>query len=69
MGIYRRRIRVVATDASTVRGDLEDDFHCFGVTLEHDMAPRHSLVEQLQTAANVSRNGLQHARAGNMSKC
>ncbi|MEY2461419.1 MAG: hypothetical protein QOG30_3249 [Acidimicrobiaceae bacterium] len=29
-------MRVTAIDASTVRGDMEDDFHCFGVTLRHD---------------------------------
>lgn len=35
-GVYRRRIRLVALDASTVVGDLEDDFHRFRVTLGHN---------------------------------
>lgn len=34
-GVYRRRIRLVARDR-LVRADLEDDFHRFGVDLEHD---------------------------------
>lgn len=34
-GIYRRRIRLVAR-GDTVRADLEDDFHRFGVALRHD---------------------------------
>jgi hypothetical protein len=38
MGVYRRRMRVVALDERTVRGDMEDDFHRFGVTLHHDGA-------------------------------
>ena len=29
-------MRVTAVDVSTVRGDMEDDFHRFGVTLRHD---------------------------------
>lgn len=29
-------MRVTAIDESTVRGDMEDDFHRFGVTLHHD---------------------------------
>ncbi|MEY2431728.1 MAG: hypothetical protein QOC92_1453 [Acidimicrobiaceae bacterium] len=29
-------MRVSESDASTIRGDMEDDFHCFGVTLRHD---------------------------------
>jgi hypothetical protein len=29
-------MRVSAIDASTIRGDMEDDFHRFGVTLRHD---------------------------------
>ena len=29
-------MRVTAIDASTIRGDMEDDFHRFGVTLRHD---------------------------------
>ena len=29
-------MRVTAIDASTVRGDMEDDFHRFGVTMRHD---------------------------------
>lgn len=29
-------MRVTAVDASTIRGDMEDDFHRFGVTLRHD---------------------------------
>lgn len=29
-------MRVVAIDPTTVRGDMEDDFHRFGVTLRHD---------------------------------
>jgi hypothetical protein len=33
---YRRRIRLVKTDATTVWGGLEDDFHHFEVTLHHD---------------------------------
>jgi hypothetical protein len=32
---YRRRIRLVRTDGSTVWGGLEDDFHHFEVTLTH----------------------------------
>jgi len=35
-GSYRRRVRVVATEATTVVADLEDDFHRFRVTLHHD---------------------------------
>jgi hypothetical protein len=35
-GSYRRRIRVVHTDAHTVVGGLEDDFHYFVVTVHHD---------------------------------
>lgn len=34
-GIYRRRIRLRAR-GNVVVGDLEDDFQCFRVTLEHD---------------------------------
>ena len=34
-GIYRRRIRLVASPGA-VRARLEDDFHHFGVTLHHD---------------------------------
>ncbi len=34
-GVYRRRIRLVARD-DRVRGDLEDDFHRFGVEIRHD---------------------------------
>jgi hypothetical protein len=37
-GRYRRRIRVVAPDAHTVVGGLEDDQHYFTVHLEHDGA-------------------------------
>jgi len=37
-GSYRRRIRVVNTDAHTVVGGLEDDFHYFIVTVHHDGA-------------------------------
>jgi hypothetical protein len=33
---YRRRIRLVRVDATTVWGGLEDDFHHFEVALEHD---------------------------------
>lgn len=33
---YRRRIRLVRMDSSTVWGGLEDDFHHFEVTLTHD---------------------------------
>ena len=33
---YRRRIRLVRVDATTVWGGLEDDFHHFEVTLHHD---------------------------------
>jgi hypothetical protein len=33
---YRRRIRLVKIDATTVWGGLEDDFHHFEVTLHHD---------------------------------
>jgi hypothetical protein len=29
-------MRVTAVDASTVRGDMEDDFHRFGVVVRHD---------------------------------
>jgi hypothetical protein len=29
-------MRLVAIDAQTVRGDMEDDFHRFGVTMRHD---------------------------------
>lgn len=35
-GAYRRRIRLVTLDPSTVWGGLEDDFHHFEVTLRHD---------------------------------
>ncbi|MGZ4712486.1 MAG: DUF2889 domain-containing protein [Acidimicrobiia bacterium] len=35
---YRRRIRLVRVDATTVWGGLEDDFHHFEVTLRHDGA-------------------------------
>ena len=35
-GRYRRRIRVVAHDAGTVVGGLEDDQHYFTVRVEHD---------------------------------
>jgi hypothetical protein len=35
---YRRRIRLVRLDATTVWGGLEDDFHHFEVTLRHDGA-------------------------------
>ena len=35
-GRYRRRIRVVARDARTVVGGLEDDQHYFTVSVEHD---------------------------------
>jgi hypothetical protein len=38
IGSYRRRIRLVSVDDRTVRGDLEDDFHRFGLTLHHDGA-------------------------------
>jgi len=31
-------MRVTALDTSTVRGDMEDDFHRFGVTVRHDGA-------------------------------
>ncbi len=34
-GVYRRHVRLAAT-ADTVRADLEDDFHRFGVRLRHD---------------------------------
>ena len=36
---YRRRIRLVRLDVRTVWGGLEDDFHHFEVTLEHDGRP------------------------------
>jgi len=35
---YRRRIRVTAVDTNVVLSELEDDFHCFVVTLGHDGA-------------------------------
>lgn len=35
-GRYRRRIRLVARDARTVAGGLEDDQHYFTVRVEHD---------------------------------
>jgi hypothetical protein len=35
-GLYRRRIRLVATEPGIVEGGLEDDFHHFEVTLRHD---------------------------------
>jgi len=35
---YRRRIRLVRLDPTTVWGGLEDDFHHFEVTLTHDNA-------------------------------
>jgi hypothetical protein len=35
-GAYRRRVRLVTLDPSTVWGGLEDDFHHFEVTLHHD---------------------------------
>ena len=34
-GAYRRRIRLIAGD-HTVSGELEDDFHHFRATIEHD---------------------------------
>jgi hypothetical protein len=37
-GRYRRCIRLVATDAHTVRGGLEDDQHYFTVRIDHDGA-------------------------------
>jgi hypothetical protein len=37
-GRYRRRIRLVALDARTVVGGLEDDQHYFTVAVEHDGA-------------------------------
>ncbi len=35
-GIYRRRITVRRTGSTTVVGELEDDFHHFGVQIDHD---------------------------------
>ena len=35
-GSYRRRIRLVASEAGVVEARLEDDFHHFEVTLHHD---------------------------------
>lgn len=35
-GPYRRRIRLVAVSEDAVDGELEDDFHHFGVLLGHD---------------------------------
>lgn len=35
-GPYRRRIRLVTAAADAVDGELEDDFHHFGVLLRHD---------------------------------
>lgn len=35
MGAYRRRIRLTP-DGHTVEGELEDDFHHFGVVITHD---------------------------------
>jgi hypothetical protein len=35
-GVYRRRIRLTATEPGVVEGALEDDFHHFEVTLRHD---------------------------------
>ena len=35
-GSYRRRIRLVTTGPDTVVGGLEDDFHCWTVTVRHD---------------------------------
>ena len=35
-GIYRRRITVRRTGPATVVGELEDDFHHFGVQIDHD---------------------------------
>ncbi len=35
-GSYRRRIRLVVTEAGVVEGALEDDFHHFVITLRHD---------------------------------
>ena len=35
-GIYRRRITVRRTGPTTVVGELEDDFHHFGVQIDHD---------------------------------
>jgi len=34
-GTYRRRIELVSDEPGVVRGELEDDFHHFGVTLRH----------------------------------
>ena len=33
---YRRRIRLLRLDPTTVWGGLEDDFHHFEITLDHD---------------------------------
>jgi hypothetical protein len=41
-------MRVAAVDTSTIRGDMEDDFHHFGVTLRHDA---HRVVEVAGDAA------------------
>jgi hypothetical protein len=35
-GAYRRRIRVVNASPTRVEAGLEDDFHCFQVTVDHD---------------------------------
>ena len=35
-GVYRRRITVRRTGPTSVVGELEDDFHHFGVRVEHD---------------------------------
>src|SRR5262249_44723732 len=35
-GPYRRRIRTVTVEEGVVEGGLEDDFHHFEVTVEHD---------------------------------
>jgi hypothetical protein len=34
-GVYRRRIRLVATEPGVVRAELEDDYHHFRCTLTH----------------------------------
>ena len=35
-GAFRRAILLRTLDEASVQGELEDDFHRFGVTLRHD---------------------------------
>jgi hypothetical protein len=45
-GRFRRRVRLVAPDANTVLGGLEDDQHYFTVRVEHDGAHVNAITSQ-----------------------